>query len=40
MANRRSEVYPVVHRWVVEVILIIALLHGAWKFVIWLWSDL
>lgn len=39
MPSRRSDFYPRVHRVIVELILLVLLLHGAYKFLAWLAAD-
>jgi hypothetical protein len=39
MESRPPEIYPAIHRLVVELILLALLLHGAFKFLSWLWQD-
>lgn len=36
MSVRRPDVYPRIHRVVVEILLILLILHGAFKFLKWL----
>jgi hypothetical protein len=39
VSDRRSDFYPRIHRFVVELILLALLFHGAYKFIAWLWAD-
>jgi hypothetical protein len=39
VSDRRSDFYPRIHRFVVELMLLALLLHAAYKFIAWLWAD-
>lgn len=36
---RHADFYPRLHRFVVELLLVALLFHGAYKVIAWIWAD-